>query len=119
MATEHLDTDDHRAFRLKAREWMKGRLPPRRADEPFMDWENKDLIAADRRTQRALWDGGLAGITLPRAYGGLGLDKRYEDIFYEEAEPYRLGNRCAARRSARDRPGGLGWLSSGKVPAHP
>jgi alkylation response protein AidB-like acyl-CoA dehydrogenase len=90
QTTEHLDTDDQRAFRLKAREWMKGRLPPRRAGEPFMDWENKALIETDRRTQRCLWDGGLAGITLPRAYGGLGLDKRYEDVFYEEAEPYRL-----------------------------
>jgi alkylation response protein AidB-like acyl-CoA dehydrogenase len=55
-----------------------------------MDWEDKELVATDRRIQRTLWDGGLAGITLPRAYGGLGLDKRFEDIFYEEAEPYRL-----------------------------
>lgn len=55
-----------------------------------MDWENKALVETDRRIQRALWDGGLAGITLPRAYGGLGLDQRFEEIFYEEAEPYRL-----------------------------
>lgn len=55
-----------------------------------MDWENKALVDTDRRIQRALWDGGLAGITLPRDYGGLGLDARYEEIFHEEAEPYRL-----------------------------
>jgi alkylation response protein AidB-like acyl-CoA dehydrogenase len=88
--TEHLDTGAQKAFRLKARTWMEGRLPPRRADEPFMDWENKALIATDRRIQRTLWEGGLAGITAPEAYGGLGLEKRFEDVFYEEAAPYRM-----------------------------
>jgi alkylation response protein AidB-like acyl-CoA dehydrogenase len=88
--TEHLDDADQGAFRLKAREWMKGRLPPRLADEPYMDWEDKPLVAKDRQIQRMLWDGGLAGITVPKEYGGQGLDKRYEDILHEEAEPYRL-----------------------------
>jgi alkylation response protein AidB-like acyl-CoA dehydrogenase len=89
-ATEHLDTDDQRAFRLKARAWMKGKLPPRSPDEPAMDWQDTALVERDRKIQGVLWDGGLAGITLPKPYGGLGLDKRYEDIFFEEAEPYRL-----------------------------
>jgi alkylation response protein AidB-like acyl-CoA dehydrogenase len=88
--SEHLDTDEQRAFRLKARAWMEGRLPPRRAGEPFMDWDDPELVAADRRSQRALWDGGLAGITTPEAYGGQGLEPRFEVIFYEEAAPYRL-----------------------------
>lgn len=90
MNTEHLDTEDQRAFRLKAREWMAGRMPPRLADEAPCDLGNADQIAKDRRSQRILWDGGLAGITVPVEYGGLGLDKRHEDIFLEEAEPYRL-----------------------------
>jgi alkylation response protein AidB-like acyl-CoA dehydrogenase len=55
-----------------------------------MDWEDKALVAKDRQIQRMLWDGGLAGITVPKEYGGQGLDKRYEDILHEEAEPYRL-----------------------------
>lgn len=88
--TEHLDDEQQRPFRLKARSWMKETLPPRLPDEPFNCWERKDLIAADRRIQRALWDGGLAGVMVPKVYGGAGLDKRCEDIFYEEAEPYRL-----------------------------
>src|SRR6516165_10246525 len=88
--SEHLDTSEQRAFRLKARSWMESRLPPRIPGQPAMDWDNKKLIATDRKIQRALWDGGLAGITVPREYGGQGLDKRFEDIFYEEAEPYRL-----------------------------
>lgn len=88
--TEQLDTEDQRAFRLKAREWMAGRLPPRVPGEPANAFEDVALVDRDRQTQRLLWDGGLAGITVPREYGGQGLAPRFEDIFYEEAEPYRL-----------------------------
>jgi alkylation response protein AidB-like acyl-CoA dehydrogenase len=88
--TEDRDTAEERAFRLRAREWMAGKLPPRIPGQPFMDWTDKALIATDRRTQRVLWEGGLAGITVPVEYGGLGLARRYETIFGEEAMPYRL-----------------------------
>lgn len=88
--SEHLDTEEQRAFRLKARQWMGGRLPPRVPGEPANAFERVELVTRDRQIQRMLWDGGLAGITVPVAYGGQGLDPRFEDIFYEEAEPYRL-----------------------------
>jgi alkylation response protein AidB-like acyl-CoA dehydrogenase len=84
------DTAEHDAFREKARTWMQQHLPPRLPTQAILDWEDKALVATDRRIQRALYDGGLAGITLPVAYGGRGLSKRFEDIFYEETEPYRL-----------------------------
>ena len=84
------DTAEHNAFREAARAWMKQHLPPRLPTQAILDWEDKALVATDRKIQRALFDGGLAGITLPTAYGGRGLAKRFEDIFYEEAEPYRL-----------------------------
>jgi alkylation response protein AidB-like acyl-CoA dehydrogenase len=87
--TAHLDTPEESAFRLKARTWMAGRLPSRDPAEAIMDWD-PERVALDRKIQRMLWDGGLAGITQPSAYGGLGLAKRFEDIFFEEAEPYRL-----------------------------
>lgn len=89
--TEHLDTDEQRAFRLRAREWMAAHLPPRVPGEPANSFEDVELVERDRVIQRALWDGGLAGITVPREYGGQGLDQRFEDVFCEEAEPYRLG----------------------------
>jgi alkylation response protein AidB-like acyl-CoA dehydrogenase len=88
--TEHLDTDEERAFRLRARQYMGGRLPPRVPGEPANAFENVELVARDKRIQRMLWDGDLAGITVPREYGGQGLDQRFEAIFFEEAEPYRL-----------------------------
>lgn len=90
LTTEHLDTEDQRAFRLRAREYMAGRLPPRIPGEPANAFENLELVAKDRQIQKMLWDGGLAGITVPKEYGGQGLDQRFEDIFHEEAEPYRL-----------------------------
>ncbi|AIT81488.1 acyl-CoA dehydrogenase family protein [Novosphingobium pentaromativorans] len=90
MTSESQGTEDERAFRMKAREYMKAHLPPRIPGEPFMDWEDKALVEKDRAIQKALWDGGLAGIEVPKAYGGQGLDRRFSDIFYEEAKPYRL-----------------------------
>jgi alkylation response protein AidB-like acyl-CoA dehydrogenase len=87
--TEHLDTDEQRAFRIKAREWMAGRLPARDPAQAIMDWD-PELVALDRQIQGILWEGGLSGITQPREYGGQGLEKRFEDIFFEEAALYRL-----------------------------
>jgi alkylation response protein AidB-like acyl-CoA dehydrogenase len=71
-------------------DYMAAHLPPRVPGEPANAFENVELVERDRRIQRALWDGGLAGITVPKAYGGQGLDHRHEEIFHEEAEPYRL-----------------------------
>ncbi|HEY3696489.1 acyl-CoA dehydrogenase family protein [Phenylobacterium sp.] len=88
--SEHLDGEDQHEFRLRARAWMAERLPPRLPEEPILDWDDPELVAKDRRIQRALFDGGLAGITIPKEYGGQGLDARYERIFLEEAQPYRL-----------------------------
>lgn len=91
--TEHLDTEEQKAFRLKAREWMAQNLPPRIPGEPANAFEEIELVDRDRDIQKALWEAGLgghAGITVPKEYGGLGLDKRFEDVFLEEAEPYRL-----------------------------
>ncbi len=89
-STEIAGTETLEDFRLRARKWLQDRLPPRIPGEPFMDWERRELVARDRQIQRALWEGGFAGITLPVAYGGLGLDYHYEEAFYDEAEPYRL-----------------------------
>jgi alkylation response protein AidB-like acyl-CoA dehydrogenase len=86
----HQDNDEEREFRLRARLYMEGNLPRRVPGELQMSFGNEEFVETDRRIQRALWDGGLAGITVPKAYGGQGLDRRFEAIFYEEAEPYRL-----------------------------
>jgi len=89
--TEHLDTAEEGAFRGRTREYLADvGLPPRRPDEPVYKWDDDEFVARDRLIQRALWDGGFAGITLPVAYGGRGLPDRFDEIFVEEARPYRM-----------------------------
>jgi alkylation response protein AidB-like acyl-CoA dehydrogenase len=89
--TELMDTEEERAFRLEARSYLAGAdFPPRLPDEPVYKWDDDGFVARERRIQRALWDGGFAGITLPVAYGGRGLRDRYDEVFVEEARPYRM-----------------------------
>ena len=64
LTSEDRDTDEQRAFRLRAREYMAGCLPPRIPGEPANAFENLELVAKDKRIQRMLWDGGFAGITV-------------------------------------------------------
>lgn len=93
QTTEHLDTEEQREFRLRAREFMAANLPPRVHGEPANAFEDVELVARDKEIQRTIFEGGLGGyggITVPEAYGGLGLDARHEAIFFEEAEPYRM-----------------------------
>jgi alkylation response protein AidB-like acyl-CoA dehydrogenase len=89
-ATEVRDTPEQHAFRLRARAYMAEHLPPRLAEDSPWVWDRPDLVEKDRRVQKLLFDGGLAGITVPREYGGQGLDPSYEAIFLQEALPYRL-----------------------------
>jgi alkylation response protein AidB-like acyl-CoA dehydrogenase len=62
------------AFRLKARTWLD---------------ENLARFGGDRGDSRAfrtaLWDAGLLGITLDKAYGGQGLDSTFQRVFSEES----------------------------------
>jgi alkylation response protein AidB-like acyl-CoA dehydrogenase len=41
--------------------------------------------------QRMLWEGGFAGISYPREYGGQGLTAAHLHAFTNEARPYDLG----------------------------
>jgi len=89
--TEHLDTEEEHAFRLGARAHLaQSDLPPRVPNEPVYKWDDDAFVVRDRSIQRALWDGGLAGITVPVAYGGRGLPQRFDEIVVEEVRPYRM-----------------------------
>jgi alkylation response protein AidB-like acyl-CoA dehydrogenase len=62
------------AFRLKARTWLDENLPR---------FAGGDRDSRGFRT--ALWDAGLLGITLDKAYGGQGLGPEYQRVFAEES----------------------------------
>jgi alkylation response protein AidB-like acyl-CoA dehydrogenase len=67
-------------FRQEAREWLAANVP--RAPRP--DEEGSESRAFDVAWQRTLFDGGWAGISWPREYGGRGLSLSEEVIWCEE-----------------------------------
>ena len=57
--------------------------------------ESRDTPMLDDRAtavafQRALYDAGLAGLTVPAEYGGQGLSRRHQEVFNEEAVDFYL-----------------------------
>ena len=52
------------------------------------DEEELAGVARDREVQRLLFDGGLAGICVPTAYGGQGLTPAHKDVLDQELEGY-------------------------------
>ena len=74
-------------FRARLRAWVPSNLPPEpegaigRTDERW---------AHERVLQRRLWDGGFAGIRVPKDYGGLGLTEAHRRAFDEETAGYDL-----------------------------
>jgi alkylation response protein AidB-like acyl-CoA dehydrogenase len=77
------DTPEEAAFRSKLRAWLDANLPEERRgwrggaqrfDDPFY-----------REWSRALHDGGYAGLTWPKEYGGVGAPYSFQAIFLEES----------------------------------
>jgi alkylation response protein AidB-like acyl-CoA dehydrogenase len=72
-------TDEERAFRASARAWLARNVP--KVHRP----PNGEAASRfDREWQRCLFDHGWAGVSWPKAYGGLGLSGLKQVIWYEE-----------------------------------
>ena len=80
---------DEGSFRAEARAWLADHAPATREqlDEATTDRERFD---ASIGWQRALFDGGWAGITWPVEYGGRGGTARQATIFAEEQAQFRV-----------------------------
>jgi len=78
-------------FRAEARAWLAEHAPAtrERLDAAATDRERFD---ASRGWQRALFDGGWAGITWPIEYGGRGGTAREASIFAEEQRQCRVSS---------------------------
>jgi alkylation response protein AidB-like acyl-CoA dehydrogenase len=90
MSAELIDID---TFRREARAWLEVNLEPRgpaRSGPRPRGADHKTIegIAVERSLQRKLYDGGYAGISFPREYGGRGLTLAHERAFNEEAQGY-------------------------------
>src|SRR5580658_2100416 len=88
------DVTDVETFRHRARAWLEDNLdrrdPAQRTSRMRgVDHKTVEGIAEERKIQRKLYDGGFAGITFPKEYGGLGLTQAHQRAFNEEATGYR------------------------------
>ena len=92
------DLENVESFRARARSWIVDNLKPSdgptqglRGDLP--DEEELVLVERDRALQRKLFDAGLAGICVPREYGGQGLTPAHQRALNEELTGYEYPER--------------------------
>jgi alkylation response protein AidB-like acyl-CoA dehydrogenase len=84
------DTPEDAVFRAEARAWLADHAVPkghpddisRGFFDPRADWDR--LEARARQWQRRLFDGGWAGISYPKEYGGRGGTTMQELVFAQE-----------------------------------
>ena len=89
------DPEDLESFRERTRAWIQASLRPTRG-VPMTRLLRNDHSAEEqvaeithaRELQRMLYDAGLAGICVPRAYGGQGLTPAHQRILNQELAGY-------------------------------
>ena len=91
-------TEDLEAFRARARAFVRGSLRPigstvMTVRSRVSDEEELAAVARDREVQRMLFDAGLAGLCVPRAYGGQGLTPAHQRVLNEEIAGYEFPSR--------------------------
>ena len=90
---------DYDAYRQRARAWLAENVdrarPTSTAAGQRAGESELEFAARSRALQAKLYEGGYAGITLPKEWGGQGLTTRHQQVFDEEVFGY-------------ERPGGFG-----------
>ncbi len=102
MSVEDVDPiESVEAFRERARSWIRGNL--RQVGNVIVslgsgrnDDEERAGVARDREVQRMLFDAGLAGVCMPREYGGQGLTPAHQKVLNEELSGYEFPARLQA-----------------------
>jgi alkylation response protein AidB-like acyl-CoA dehydrogenase len=82
------DVEPEEPFRARAREFLAAHAPRRAGDGA--PTPARASIAEATAFQRALAAAGLAGLTVPRRYGGAGLTARHVEWFNDEARDHVL-----------------------------
>jgi alkylation response protein AidB-like acyl-CoA dehydrogenase len=72
-------------YRTRARHWLEANMVPRTREASR---RHTPALAAQRRLQSKLYEGGFAGITWPEDVGGQGLTTAHQRVFDEEAANY-------------------------------
>jgi alkylation response protein AidB-like acyl-CoA dehydrogenase len=81
------DSERDAAFRAELRDWLAATLPALPSPPAPGDWRAKRVFDTD--WQRRLFDGGYAGISWPREYGGREASPTEELVFLEETSRAR------------------------------
>ncbi|HKA05535.1 MAG TPA: acyl-CoA dehydrogenase family protein [Acidimicrobiales bacterium] len=80
-------------FRARAAGWLAGNMPPAPPGwtaRAAMASDEVDRFSRQRMLQRRLFEGGFAGVSFPRAYGGHGLAPEFQRAFADEAIGYEM-----------------------------
>jgi alkylation response protein AidB-like acyl-CoA dehydrogenase len=81
-------------FGRRARDWLRTNMPRLTVAEvearskTRSDEEELERVARCRQLQRMLYEGGLAGVCVPREYGGQGLTPAHQEAFNAEIVGY-------------------------------
>jgi alkylation response protein AidB-like acyl-CoA dehydrogenase len=80
------------AYRAQLRAWLEASLPLRDARAELRSGREipPEQLARDRARQKAVYEAGYLGITLPAEYGGRGLSKDHQRIWNEESARYAV-----------------------------
>jgi len=87
------------AFRARARTWIRENVGPAVPQNVVGTFrlasreEELALVTRDREVQRTMFDGGFAGIAVPKEYGGQGLTPVHQRAFDEELEGFEHPSR--------------------------
>ncbi len=96
-------SEDLQSFRARCGEWIRENLRQLEPGESGLHTvsslsEEAELagVAHDRLVQRKLFDAGLAGICVPKEYGGQGLTRAHQIVLNEELGGYEYAMRFQA-----------------------
>ncbi len=88
-------TESELKFRDELRKWLKANLPSKDEQPPKTAASYAEYHAFLKKWQRKLYDGGYAGVSWPKEYGGRGSSFIEQAIFQEEMAladaPERMG----------------------------
>ncbi|HVX18252.1 MAG TPA: acyl-CoA dehydrogenase family protein [Acidimicrobiales bacterium] len=84
-------SDDLGRYRSTMRAWLEENLPRRSGVELRTAHEfDADSVAAGKAQQKATWEAGYFGITIPVEYGGQGLSDQHQRIWAEESAAFQV-----------------------------
>jgi alkylation response protein AidB-like acyl-CoA dehydrogenase len=118
------DTEEEAAFRAEARAWLESHAQRRHQDAsarvgpPADEAAQRRHVDACRRWQRTLAEGGWAGITWPRAFGGRGGTPVQQMIFSQEEAAFEVSAGALSVGLAMVGPTLMAWGSPAQQERH-